>query len=154
MKASFTMKAPMLPLSTFVGRCSRLILSLVLFAGLFLTTSAAASAAAATPPTEAELAGTTAFNITRNDFAVQAAGGSLGNAAGKGMIKAVGNTVSSLASIITGPVLYIIMGLAIMISVFGFVSGKMVMAFSGIGAFVLAAVLKALFSMIFVPAAP
>ena len=77
------------------------------------------------------------------------AGAAQDASAGSTLIGAVGNTVSSIAAIITGPVLYIIMGLAIMISVFGFVSGKMQMAFSGIGAFILAAVLKALFTLVF-----
>ena len=69
--------------------------------------------------------------------------------AGGDMVNSVGNTVTGISGIITGPVLYIIMGVAIMISVFGFVSGKMTMAFSGIGAFILAAVLKAMFGLLF-----
>ena len=124
------------------GRCGHALFSLVLILSMALFTAPMASAAVDDG------------NFKTTTDAVFAAGAAQDNAAGKGMIGAVGNTVSSLAGIITGPVLYIIMGLAIMISVFGFVSGKMVMAFSGIGAFVLAAVLKALFTMLFPVAAP
>jgi hypothetical protein len=118
-------------ISSLVGRAGRLIPIIALMLLVGMGTGFAADGN---------------FSVVNSQFS---AGAAQSNAAGSTMIGTVGNTVSSIAAIITGPVLYIIMGVAIMVSVFGFVSGKMVMAFSGVGAFILAAVLKALFALVF-----
>jgi hypothetical protein len=122
---------PLIALMLLVGRAGRLLPLIALMLLVGMGTGFAADGN---------------FSVVNSQFS---AGAAQSNAAGSTMIGTVGNTVSSIAAIITGPVLYIIMGVAIMVSVFGFVSGKMVMAFSGVGAFILAAVLKALFALVF-----
>lgn len=93
------------------------------------------------------------FAATSQDFQKVSTQFTVANAAGlppgssKDMLEATGNVVNSVAQIITGPVLYVVMGVAIMIAVYGFVQGKMMMAFMGIGGFILAGALKALFGV-------
>lgn len=87
------------------------------------------------------------FGKTQQAFQVQGALGDTRMASSKTMIEGVGNVVTGVSQVITGPVLYVVMGVAVMLAVFGFIQGKMMMAFMGVGAFILAGALKALFGV-------
>ncbi|MCX8013015.1 MAG: hypothetical protein N3A02_01835 [Rectinema sp.] len=87
------------------------------------------------------------FDRTKQNFTVTGANLSGSMTSSKTMIEGVGNVVTGVSQVITGPVLYVVMGLAVMLAVFGFIQGKMMMAFMGVGAFILAGALKALFGV-------
>ena len=127
-----TTTIPTHPLTALLGRLSRHAALLLL---LLVPISAFAGGAAVDPNVNGM--GLGEFTTTSTTSTI----------AGGTMITSVGTTANQIANVLTGPVLWIVMGAAVILAIYGFAAGKMAMAFTGIGAFILAAVLKGLFAL-------
>ena len=111
---------------------------------LLLVTPAAAFAGGTPAPTGVDDGNVNGSGL--QDFTLSATAPT--GVAGGTMLTGVGTTANQIANLLTGPILWIVMGAAVILAIYGFASGKMAMAFTGIGAFVLAAVLKGLFAVL------
>ena len=107
---------------------------------LLVTPAAAFAGGTPTPVADGDVNGSGLTDFSLGTTAAPVAGGD--------MLTGVGTTANQIANLLTGPILWIVMGAAVILAIYGFASGKMAMAFTGIGAFVLAAVLKGLFAVL------
>ncbi len=84
------------------------------------------------------------FNAT-SGFAIT---GTASSGAGQEMVASAGQTMSGIAQVFAGPVLWIVMLILFAISLYQFGQGKIQMGFMCLGACILCGVAKAFFGMI------
>ena len=69
-------------------------------------------------------------------------------AAGGSMMTTVAGSVNSITGLLMGPGLYVIMAIGALLALYGFGRGNKETLFSGIGLFVLAAIIKGVFAIL------
>lgn len=69
-------------------------------------------------------------------------------AAGGSMMTTVASSVNSITGLLMGPGLYVIMAIGALLALYGFGRGNKETLFSGIGLFVLAAIIKGVFAVL------
>lgn len=77
-------------------------------------------------------------DIALTDFSMTTA--STANVAGGGMMTTLGSTLNQISNILSGPVLYVILGLSVVLTVYG--PNRYNITICGIGTFILTAMLK------------
>ena len=89
---------------------------------------------------------------TGSAFATDAASGmsfaAESGAAGGAMMNTVAGSVNSITGLLMGPGLYVIMAIGALLALYGFGRGNKETLFSGIGLFVLAAIIKGVFAIL------